>query len=79
MGALIAEDIKYQQDHRGQNRTADIVAANVVMLAAAYVAVALRFISRRIIHAKLQADDGMIMLGLVMAFSPSFLSARDIF
>lgn len=65
MRALTAEDIKYQQDHKDQDRTADIVAANVVMLAAAYVAIALRFISRRTSNAALQADDWMITVGLV--------------
>lgn len=65
MMTLTAQDIKYQQDHKDHERTADIVAATVVMLTAAYVAVALRFISRRMSHATLQADDWMMVVGLV--------------
>ncbi|MCJ1263532.1 hypothetical protein MMC22_003402 [Lobaria immixta] len=71
MTTLTAEEIKYQQDHKDQNKTAHLVAANVVGLVAAYVAVALRLISRRMSHAALKADDWMMMVGLV---KDSFLS-----
>ncbi len=58
-------DILYQQNYKEENKAAQIIAANVVMLASAYVAVALRFLSRRMSHTTLQADDWMIMAGLV--------------
>lgn len=77
MGAATAEDITYQQHHKDQDRTADIVAANVAMLAAAYVAVALRFISRRMSHAALQSDDWMIVVGPVTTYFPSCYRSTD--
>lgn len=78
MGALTAEETKYQQNHKDQNKTARLVAANVVGLVAAYVALALRLISRRMSHAALKADDWMIMVELVKnSFLSCFQSLGD--
>ena len=65
MATLSSQNIRYQQEHKDENRASDMIIANVVMLSAAYIAVVLRFISRRLSHAELKADDWMIMLGLV--------------
>lgn len=42
-----------------------INASNAVCLAAAFIAVVLRFVSRRITKLKIQADDGLIAVALV--------------
>jgi hypothetical protein len=47
------------------DRQADVIIALVISLTAAYVAVVLRFIARRIAGAGLRADDYMILIGLV--------------
>ena len=65
MPSLSPEELQYQLEHQYQNRAADIIKANTIMLAAAYVALALRFVSRRLMRATLAADDWMIVLGLV--------------
>lgn len=51
MTTLTAEEFKYQHDHKDQNKTAPLGAANLVGLVVAYAAVALRLISRRMSHA----------------------------
>lgn len=65
MPSLSPEELQYQLEHRYQNRVADIIIANTIMLVAAYVAVVLRFASRRLMHATLGADDWMMVVGLV--------------
>ncbi len=65
MPSLSPEELQYQLEHQYQNRVADIIIANTIMLAAAYVAVVLRFASRRPMHATLGADDWMMVVGLV--------------
>ncbi len=51
--------------HQRQNSISSFIVAGLITLAAAYLAVALRFISRRLMHIKLEADDWMMVLGLV--------------
>ena len=65
MASLTPAEIQLQFERQHQNRAVDIIVANTVMLAAAYVAVALRFASRRLIHARLGADDWVMVVGLV--------------
>ena len=65
MASLPPAEIQYQLAHRNENRVADIITANTIMLVAAYIAVGLRFMSRRLMHATLDADDWMMVVGLV--------------
>lgn len=65
MASLPPAEIQYQLVHQNENRSADIIAANTIMLVAAYIAVGLRFMSRRLMHATLGADDWMMVVGLV--------------
>ena len=58
-------DVAYQEAHAGDDRTLYIIIATVIPLAIAYIAVALRLIARRIVVAKLQADDYLVVVGLV--------------
>ena len=65
MAFLSPQEIQFQLAHQHENRVIDTIIANTVMLIAAYVAVALRFTARRLMHARLGADDWVMMLGLV--------------
>ena len=65
MASLPPAEIQYQLVHQNENRGADIIAANTIMLVAAYIAIGLRFMSRRLMHATLGADDWMMVVGLV--------------
>jgi hypothetical protein len=65
MSTLSPEEIQYQMSHQNEDRAADIVVSISVMLAVAYVSVLLRVVARRMGGASLQADDWMIMVGLV--------------
>lgn len=71
MASLPPQEIQYQLEHQHENRAIDIIAANTVMLTAAYVAVALRFTSRRLMHATLGADDWVMAVGLVASIPTS--------
>lgn len=63
--SLPLEELAYQQAHIGESRVQDVVIATVVCLAIAWLSVLLRMISRRIVRARLQADDWMILVGVV--------------
>lgn len=57
--------LSYQQSHFNETRIPDIIASNVVCLSLACIAVALRFYSRRIKQIRYEADDWLILGGLV--------------
>jgi len=59
------QEVQSQMKHQRQNSISSFIVAGLITLAAAYLAVALRFISRRLMHIKLEADDWMMVLGLV--------------
>lgn len=59
------QELHYQEEHRNENRGPEIISALAIMLAMAYVAVGLRFVSRRMVRAKLLYDDWVIVIGLV--------------
>lgn len=65
MASLSPQERQSQEKYLRQNRVASIIVAGSIMLAAAYLTVALRFVSRRLMHLKLGADDWMMVLGLV--------------
>lgn len=65
MASTSPKELQSQLEHRYQDRAADIVTSNVIMMAAAYVAVFLRFISRRLMRTSIGADDWMMVMGLV--------------
>ena len=65
MAYISSKELQHQRDYQYQDRTADIITSNVIMLTAAYVAVTLRFISRRLMHISPGADDWMMLVGLV--------------
>ena len=52
-------------DQSHDDKSTLLIGANVASLAAASIAVALRFVSRRINRAPLQSDDLMIVVALV--------------
>ena len=55
----------YEQQHITDDRSASLIAANVVCVSLAFVAVCMRFTSRRMAKIKYQADDWLIISGLV--------------
>ena len=71
MSAISDTEISYQRDHINDNKTTQLVVANVIAISAATIAVVLRLVSRRLNKASLQADDFMIVVGLVSSISCS--------
>lgn len=60
-----AANIRYQEAHLGDSRVPEIVTSIVICLPLAFMAVALRFLSRRIGKIPIKADDWWIVIGLV--------------
>ena len=58
-------ELDYQLRHIHDSRVPEIVASLAVCLPAAYIAVVLRFASRRIGKIPLKADDWWLVVGLV--------------
>ncbi len=71
--SLPASEIAYQTAHVADNRQANLIVASAVCLAVAYIAVALRFASRRVAHNTLGADDYAILAGLF--FTSAFVAS----
>ncbi|CAD6581203.1 MAG: hypothetical protein ASARMPRED_000444 [Alectoria sarmentosa] len=65
MSALSNQEIEYELAHASDNRGPTLIAAYAVCLSLAYVAVTLRFISRRKSRNALMADDWMSVVGLL--------------
>lgn len=65
MSSLSPSDILYQQSHINENKSAEIITACAICLTAAYLAVILRFVSRRLSKTSLEADDYTIIAALV--------------
>ena len=63
--SLPPEELAYQQAHAGESRVQEITIATIVCLATAWFSVFLRLIARRIVRAGIQADDWMILAGVV--------------
>lgn len=61
----IDTNINFSRAFVDENRSTNIVVACILCLSAAYIAVILRFCSRRINRAPLGIDDGTIVLSLV--------------
>ena len=61
----MADDASYQLAHIKESRVPSLITSGVICLSAAYVAVTLRCISRRLAHARFGADDWCMVLGLV--------------
>ena len=71
MATPSAAEIAYQTAHSSDDRRPTVIVPNIVCPIAAYVAVLLRFESRRIARTKLRADDWWIVAGLVRRRSRS--------
>ncbi len=54
----------YHQEHIRDSKVADILASNIITLVAAYIAVGLRFLSRRTAKTEYKADDWLIVPAL---------------
>ncbi|MCJ1455501.1 hypothetical protein MMC28_005856 [Mycoblastus sanguinarius] len=65
MATPSAAEIAYQTAHSSDDRRPTVIVPNIVCPIAAYVAVLLRFESRRIARTKLRADDWWIVAGLI--------------
>ena len=65
MASPSPDNIAYQRSHSHENRSKELIAACVVCLTAAYLAVPLRFLSRRLGKTALKADDYTIVIALV--------------
>lgn len=58
-------EVLYQEKHISDNQVPNIIATNAICFPIACAAVLLRFISRRISKIKYEADDWLIVAGLV--------------
>ena len=55
----------FEQQHVTDDRSANLVAANVVCVTLAFIAVCMRFVSRRMAKIEYKADDWLALSGLV--------------
>jgi len=62
---LTPAEIRYQEDHINDNAVPNVIATNAACFSLAVIAVALRFACRRIKRIKYEADDWLILAGLV--------------
>ena len=60
-----AADIAYQQAHIDDNAIPGIITANVICIVAAWIAVALRLYSRRLVRIPIITDDWLIVASVV--------------
>ncbi len=58
-------EVLYQQEHISENRVAALIAANAACLSLAFIFVGLRFQARRMRQTKYEADDWLVVAGLV--------------
>ena len=65
MSLLSTQEIEYELAHASDNRGPSLIAAYTTCLSLAYIAVFLRFLSRRTSRNALKADDWMLVVGLV--------------
>lgn len=65
MSALDKQEIEYEMLHERDDRGSNLIEAYAICLALAYVAVFLRFLSRRKSRNALWADDWMVVVALV--------------
>ena len=65
MSALDKQEIEYEMLHERDDRGSNLIEAYAICLALAYVAVGLRFLSRRKSRNALWADDWMVVVALV--------------
>ena len=62
--SLPTSAIRYQEQNIGENKKPDLIVASAICLSAAYIAVALRLLSRRRARTSLEADDYTVILAL---------------
>ena len=62
---LTPAEIRYQEDHINDNGVPSVIAVNAACFSLAAIAVALRFTCRRIKRIKYDADDWLMLAGLV--------------
>ena len=67
------QEIAYQVAHITDDKAGSIIAANVVCYTVGIIAVALRFLSRRISKIRYEWDDWLCVAGLVRSPLPSIL------
>ena len=60
-----AAEIQYQLDHIKDDKSVQMVSSQICGMVIAFVAVALRLVSRRFGRVPIQADDFMIVVALV--------------
>ena len=59
-------ELQDQRDHINETLVPSLVASNTVCLILAHIAVALRFLCRRMTRVKYEYDDWLIVAGLVI-------------
>lgn len=67
------QEIAYQEAHITDDKSGAIIAASAACYAIGIIAVALRFLSRRISKIRYEWDDWLVVAGLVRPHLPSIL------
>lgn len=65
MAQPLPSEIAYEKAHVNQSRQIDIAVSNGICLGIAYIALLLRFLSRRLARTKIGADDWWALIALV--------------
>lgn len=65
MATIPPNEIQYELENTHDNRAPNIIVSYTVCLSLAFIAVALRFVARRVSKASLRADDWWIVISLV--------------
>ena len=65
MVLLSPSDIQYQRAHASEDKSKGVVVGCVICTVVSYIAVLLRFVSRRLSKTAIKSDDAMMILTLV--------------
>ena len=75
--APTAAEVQYMEMHIEDDRKASLIVVYAICLVVAYIAVTMRFFSRRLIRAEYKADDWFIVTGLVQVRFGKLASSID--
>jgi len=72
-----SSEVQYQLNHINDNKSLEMVSSQICGMVIAFVAVALRLLSRRVGRVPILSDDYMIVVALVGANPRSYTSSRS--
>lgn len=78
MGQPSSSEVQYQLNHINDNKSVEMVSSQICGMVVAFVAVALRLLSRRVGRVPILSDDYMIVVALVRTYPRSHISLRSL-